>query len=406
MIALLVTRVLAFHGAPKLPHQFPHPVVMAADPPPPELDERQAAFMKARGFTWNAKTRSWIQGDPQRARRLECRSSARVLRWNGDQQLIPDATLTTIREATTRFETALREARQEAIGKDETDKKIAHYIKDKIGEWKAPLVWLAVQVAIFAYLFESLSPPLLTTDFGFFLPAAIGLAFAPLLSSLRRERWVRQPGVEDGDGALERLLVDAALDSYALPAPFEWRASEPTWRICSLLAESIAQLNMVTFWHGGLQAGVVGAASGPLGDAPAAALGIVIVACSAVARAVYFYEDVLDGIPAELETAERLRDRAESYYGMTATSEEEAAVAIRTTRAMADGWLDKFGIARDAKLTQLTLSFVSAALCGVAFELSGRSILGPSLALAFAAVDTYVLRPDPELTRVTLELDI
>ena len=32
MIALLVTRVLAFHGAPKLPHQFPHPVVMAADP--------------------------------------------------------------------------------------------------------------------------------------------------------------------------------------------------------------------------------------------------------------------------------------------------------------------------------------------------------------------------------------
>ena len=139
MIALLVTRVLAFHGAPKLPHQFPHPVIMAADPPPPELDERQAAFMKARGFTWNAKTRSWIQGDPQRARRLECRSSARVLRWNGDQQLIPDAALTTIREATTRFETALREAREEAIGKDETDKKIALYIKDKIGAWYAPL---------------------------------------------------------------------------------------------------------------------------------------------------------------------------------------------------------------------------------------------------------------------------
>ena len=67
--------------------------------------------------------------------------------------------------------------------------------------------------------------------------------------------------------------------------------------------------------------------------------------------------------------------------------------------------MTSFVLARDAKLTQLTLSFVSAALCGVAFELSGRSILGPSLALAFAAVDTYVLRPDPELTRVTLELE-
>ena len=131
---------------------------------------------------------------------------------------------------------AHREAREEAIGKDETDKKIALCIKDKIGAWYAPLVWLAVQVAIFAYLFESLSPPLLTTDFVVFLPAAIGLAFAPLLSSLRRERWVRQPGVEDGDGALERLLVDAALDSYALPAPFEFNLSDPQVRASRAVA--------------------------------------------------------------------------------------------------------------------------------------------------------------------------
>ena len=34
-------------------------VRMQQDPPPPELDERQAQFMEARGFKWNPKSRSW-----------------------------------------------------------------------------------------------------------------------------------------------------------------------------------------------------------------------------------------------------------------------------------------------------------------------------------------------------------
>ena len=67
---------------------------------------------------------------------------------------------------------------------------------------------------------EEATPPL-------FVPAAIGAAFAPLLSVLRRERWRRQPGVEDGEGALERLLVDAQTGSYALPA---CSAKSHSWR--------------------------------------------------------------------------------------------------------------------------------------------------------------------------------
>ena len=67
---------------------------------------------------------------------------------------------------------------------------------------------------------EEATPPLL-------VPAAIGAAFAPLLSVLRRERWRRQPGVEDGEGALERLLVDAQTGSYALPA---CSAKSHSWR--------------------------------------------------------------------------------------------------------------------------------------------------------------------------------
>ena len=83
---------------------------------------------------------------------------------------------------------------------------------------------------------------------------AVGLAFAPLLAALRRERWVRQPGVEDGDGALERVLVDAVLGSHALPAPWEWRCVERAWGRAVLASESLAALNTALFWHGGVQA--------------------------------------------------------------------------------------------------------------------------------------------------------
>ena len=62
--------------------------------------------------------------------------------------------------------------------------------------------------------------------------------------------------VEDEQGALERLLVDAGLGSFALPAPWDWRFSEPRWRGAAFLAESLAAANLALFWHGGVQAAV------------------------------------------------------------------------------------------------------------------------------------------------------
>ena len=44
-------------------------------------------------------------------------------------------------------------------------------------------------------------------------------------------------------------------------------------------------------------------------------------------------------------------------------------------------------------------------MCAIVYELGGRSVVGPALAVAFSAVDTYVFRPDTELTRVTIQLD-
>ena len=199
-------------------------VRMQQDPPPPELDERQAAFMRQRGFQWNGKTRAWVKGDPARAQRLECRSGARVLRW--DESLLSEQSRPCIRQVTLRFQQALREAREEALGAREEDRRIALQIKDKIAQSWAPFAWLGVQLSCFAILL-TIFPPILQPpnqqellDVPLIVPLAIGAAFAPVLSILRRERWRRLPGVEDGDGALERLLVDAQLGSFALPAPW------------------------------------------------------------------------------------------------------------------------------------------------------------------------------------------
>ena len=419
---------------PALPRSRHRVVTSAVDPPPPELDDRTAQFMKRQGFKWNAKSRSWVKGDPARAQRLECRSSARVLRWEGDQAALPEQSIVTIRQATDRFEETLREAREEAIGSSETDRKIALEIKDRVAKPYAPFVWLAVQISIAAFLLATASvgqdagggasglsssfgdaaaaaataaasPGLTAFESDFLLPAAIGLACAPLLSTLRRERWVRQPGIEDSDGAIERLLVDAQLGSYALPAPWEWRASDRAWGAAAFASESVATVNMALFWHAGVQQAVVGATSNAVGEVGAVALGILALAGASAARAAYFYDEVVDGIPAELEASKRLASRAESYYGMTATNAEAAALSMETTRALAQGWVRKFERGEKAKVDQLLLAFASSAMCAIVYELGGRSVVGPALAVAFSAVDTYVFRPDTELTRVTIQLD-
>ena len=388
---------------------------MQTDPPPPELDERQSAFMKAQGFAWNAKTRSWVKGNLASMQRLECRSSTRVLSWVGDQTDLPTDMLATIRTANTRFEAALRDAREEAIGQKDVDRKIAFEIKDRIAKPQAPFVWLGLQMAICAFLVLHTPLPQIwpsgDTERGLFVPAAVGVAFAPLLSALRRERWVRQPGIEDSEGEIERLLVDATLGSYALPAPWDWRASDRQWSVAVLAAESLAGLNSGLFWHAGVQAGVIGyanplfAGAGDIGGLIASMLAILAVALANVGRVAYFFDSAVDGIPAEIAAARKASARAESYYAMTASSPEAAGLAVRTTKALADAWSTKFERGTGTFTTQLTLAFVSSAACCLAWELSGRSVAAPVLAASVAAFDTYVLRPDPQLTRTTIDLE-
>ena len=402
----------------------PGPSMRASDPPPPELDERQADFMRRRGFEWSAKRRAWVAGDPSRAERhaerLECRSAARVLRWEGDQDALAPPVLSAVRAATRRVELRLREARERALEEKEVDRRVALRIKDHLMKPYAPAVWLLVQLSVLAALVDAgcahgsaLGAAGVGTGSGAVAgglgreigtSVAIGLAFAPLLATLRRERWVRQPGVEDGDGALERVLVDAVLGSHALPAPWEWRCVERAWGLAVLASESLVAFNTALFWHGGAQATVLAACTPAMGELGAACLGVLAIAAAAAARAVYFEDPIVDGIPAEVGEAKLLASRAETYYGMTASSAAEAAASVAALHAVTDGWVAKFGLACEARTTLLFLCVAHAAGGALAYELAGHSVLAPAFASCFSAVDTYVLRPQPELTRVTLAL--
>ena len=416
LISLMSSSALAHAPVVPSPHAWPwwshrsraH-VIMQQDPPPPELDERQAQFMRSRGFSWNAKSRTWVQGNPGRAKRLEARSGARVLRVDvhADEGGISDEKRRVFSAALERFEAALRAAREEALGDSEEDRRLRLQLKDRIAKGYAPFVWLGVQLLCTAYLCSAaeivFDPPHLL------IPCAIGVAFAPLLSFLRIERWRRQPGVEDGDGALERLLVDAQLGSYALPGPWEWRASEPMrWGAAAFATESIASVNMALWWHATVEQAVVASVSPALGDVAAATLGVAAVSAAAAGRTAFFYDSTRDGLPGELDAAARMKASAQTYYSMTAPNAAEANQSVASMSALADVWTSKFGAVKEgddeARTAQLALAVAHTAACALAWELSGRSPVAPVLALAASSLDVYVLRPDTERSRATLDL--
>ena len=314
-----------------------------------------------------------------------------------------------VRKAVERCEAALQEARDEAIQTSDSDRKITLKIKDRISSTWAPYVWVLVQSISSACLLRAVSPGHIADASQVGISLAIGASFAPILSALRRARWARQPGMEDGEGALERLLVDAALGSYALPAPWEWRASEARWGASAALAESIASVNVVLFWHAGVQASVARVGTEAIGPLEGTAMGMFAVVAAAAARCTYFYDRALDGAPAELAAARRLAQRAEGYYAMTSTSDEARRAAVHATEALAEAWARKFavgdGLVGDDLVEQLALASASAGVCALAWELSGQSAIAPIVALALCAADVYLLRPDPELTAVTVLLD-
>jgi len=90
------------------------------------------------------------------------------------------------------------------------------------------------------------------------LPALI-LGFTAGLSAAfyDRKKWALQPGLEPSEGALERQLVDSALECHALPAPWDWRATSPLWKVGAVFLEGLNAATNCALVHGVLQAHVL-----------------------------------------------------------------------------------------------------------------------------------------------------
>ena len=120
----------------------------------------------------------------------------------------------------------------------------------------------------------------------------------------------------------------------------------------------------------------------------------------------------LDGLPAELAAAARLRRNAESFFWMKAApgaSAQDAATSAEALRALATGWEERFGAggapverrAADAALA----AAATVALTGLAFRLSGgESVLAPIVANAVATCDAYTWGADPDAGRANVRL--
>jgi len=369
--------------------------------PQPEVDEQTRQFLENGGYSWDEEKGTWTKGVPRNI--AEARSSARVLEWTGN---VDRLTAKVVKKATKRFEAKLQEARAEAVSamsmssKFQMNQILRTAVIDKFALW----LWIYCQFRLGYVLNDWLQPFQFDSDM--MAPIALGLLFAPLLSMLRRKRWGLQPGVEDMDGMIERFIVDDAMGSLMLPAPWDWRGEDRMWQAATCIGESVASLNCVLFAHTLVQAAVADWGTGVSGNVPLAeTLGVLAVALPAALRAAVTILPDLDGTPDELKTAESLAKRADAYYAMMGTSPEEKVLGPRATRLLADKWRSKFGVLNeDVGVKAPALAFTEAVTCSLLWLLTGKQVLAPLAALIGAAVDLYLLRPDTELTRARLSI--
>ena len=445
-VVLLAAAVSSAHrlhrgGAPDRGYLRPiasHSVRCCAEPP---LEERQAAIMRAQGYSWDADRSRWFRGDPatRERRAAECRSGTRVARW-----VNPDGSLAQcdepVHSATQRLETLLQDARESALDVSDQTRAFELEIKDKLMDPLASVYWAAAQVAIGILLlyqldaieasrlaYASLDASLDASLVGASVAPSVSLVLeAPLtevalgvlialpltLTHRHLRRCHTAAGTEADVGQLERVLADGALGSHALPAPWEWRGRSTPWRCFACALELLATSNALVALHGVAQPAIATALATALPSSLATALALLTSALLPAARELYFVGDPLvDGLPAELEAAARAARTADAFFLMSgaseATSAEEAAAAAAALRALATGWSERFGdgasAARPWRAAAAAAAFSAlvgtAALAGGALEWGaggGSPLLAPLVANACATVDAYLWSCDPE----------
>jgi hypothetical protein len=405
-------------------------------PPPPRQapDERQAAMMKKMGYVWDGER--WGRGNQEayRQREASCRSGNRFIRFI-DEDGTP-ATSDAALVATKRFGEVLQEAREKALPKT-SDQQLA-FARD----WKnflsrpvyAPLAWISFQACTFVALsyvggvdwsieFERCTPGSI----------GIGLLLGGIAAECRSRARTGQPGVEEPDGALERLVADGMDGNFALPAPAHIRSNSiqnvktrnqiKKWPALALSGELLAAINVSMCLNTILQPYFLRMSSDAivwklvdvtsstpwLGQSVAlvgAGGAALVVSLPAWARAVRHSRAPLDGIPAECEAATRTNKGAIVYFNMCPPTQANALEAANALQVLASGWDTKFGdMMRSSPPWQEPLfAFLGSFACACAWQISGGAIVAPFIARSVSSIDTYFIRPDEDSNLVSVLL--
>ncbi|KAG8458412.1 hypothetical protein KFE25_004553 [Diacronema lutheri] len=411
------------------PRRAAEPAAPRAGPPPRQQpDERQAAALRAMGYAWDGKR--WGRGDltSRERARASARSGNRFARLvDGDASAHAPSRSAAALAAVSRFEALLQAAREGALSSNEASRAANLRVKELVAHPLAPAGWLCAQLGTIGALANAAGVDVAAELARGATPLALGAGVVAggAVAACRAAGRAVQPGVEEPDGALERLLADAAEGAHALPTPAHFRFESAGWRARALGAELVAAVTATLALQACVQAaclgtGVANALAWRLVDAsdgselaqhaallgPAAAA--LLAALPAAARGALHAAPPLDGIDAECAAAARAKRGAASYFSMCPPRDggepDDAAAALC---ALADGWLSKFerpAAASPAVGAQAASAFGASLACALAWQLSGGALAAPFLARAIAALDAYALRPNAEAARATIIL--
>jgi hypothetical protein len=405
-------------------------------PPPPNRkpDDRQAAMLKNMGYTWNGK--AWVRGDAKayQQQRAAARSSNRFIRFvNGQNQ--PASSQAAV-AAAKRLEEVLSRARQDAMPRTQEAVARDRDYKNFCQQRQAPFLWVGAEVLALIALCQVRVPlangAIVSAEWSRewqhlienpVSVVAIGVIAGVLLSQCRATSRSLQPGVEEPDGKLTRVLGDTIAErSIALPAPNQIRYSNPNWRLVAFIGETIAAINVSVLMNGILQPVLirtgsdafvwrtVGSADSTMTNAliVAGAVGAALLtAMPAGFRAAKSSGEPWDGIRAECEAVVRSKQTVGAYFNMNQRIAGDPLQATEAFQRLADGWLEKFqSVSQEAEWKQPLLAFTGSLACAMAFQLSGGSLAAPFLARVVAAGDTYLVRDEQELCRKSVLLDL
>jgi len=405
----------------------------------------RAQLMVRLGYTWDKERRAWGRTenklDPVTFKRV--RSSLRSVvigdlvaanvmpasvAMSEKSKLVPD----TAQKALNHLGEVLQNARLEALSTraGPTTNVWDEVIKMVLSAPRFPLAWLSWEcaTAYWLYLYAaggmlgdgsavaamSSTSPLLGA-LAVFTAIPLGFLSAKSLGNAR--------GLDYGAGRFERMMVDAALGSHALPAVWEWRRNSAAWCGWQMIAKAVRGVRMTMLWQGCLHQSlrviptmVMAYAEPTPGllqpEAQLLAPLMTVIATAAVAAILSLplqqHPSYTDGIEAELYALELAEIEATSHFRFdrdTKGNLREATAAAAAFRTMSKAYRAKFEKTLEQLGEEPALAFLRMILLGASYELSGSNLCVPIWAQITASVVEFILLPDPQRDIVHVDLE-